>query len=89
MHLAPSTNLQACGNRQWAVCPCSIAPEPAPLSDREMNSNGTLFDECRRIGVHLSGVNPNAELNDRQTALIVELIEASDSLPGSRGRHRF
>lgn len=39
--------------------------------------------------VGIAGVNPNAELNDRQTALIINLIEASESLPGSRGRHRF
>lgn len=40
--------------------------------------------------VGIDGVNPHAELNDNQTALIVDLIESSNAFSsGHSGRHRF
>jgi hypothetical protein len=39
--------------------------------------------------VGINGVDPNAELNERKTAMIVGQIEASGSFGSSHGRHRF
>lgn len=51
-------------------------------------SYGMRYGDLGSI-VGIAGVDPNAELNDRQMALIVELIETSESVTGSRGRHGF